>query len=90
MNYNIVNMRYDKYCLSILFARFYDDGFEALLLTPPAERCELCGAHPVEFEIKTDNGDALRRCPACFEEARRTFTKIRWVEVNGGPGETHT
>ena len=48
---------------------------------PPAEPCELCGAHPVEYIIKTDDGTVLRRCPSCFREMRNMFIKVRWVEV---------
>lgn len=47
----------------------------------PAEPCELCGAHPVEYIIKTDDGGILRRCPSCFREMRNMFTKVKWVEV---------
>jgi len=50
---------------------------------PPAEPCELCGAHPTEYIIKTDDGSILRRCSSCFEELRRLCVKVKWVEVGG-------
>ena len=47
---------------------------------PPAEKCEFCGAHPVEFEVATEDA-VLRRCPACFEEMRRLFMKVEFREA---------
>jgi len=49
---------------------------------PPAERCEYCGVHPVEFEVATEDA-VLRRCPACFGEMRRLFMKVEWREFTG-------
>ena len=35
----------------------------------PAEKCELCGEHPVEFEFEND-GCAIRRCPSCIDKMK--------------------
>jgi hypothetical protein len=43
---------------------------------PPAEPCEFCGRHPVEYEVATDSS-ILRRCPACFE-ALQGFGKVEF------------
>jgi len=47
-----------------------------------AERCELCGKHPVEFEVNDIHGkQILRRCPACFQKMRKYFRQAVWKEV---------
>jgi hypothetical protein len=61
-----------------------ESGVFFFVRVPPAEPCELCGAHSVEFEIKTDDGAVLRRCLSCFEEMRRSFMKVRWIQVEMG------
>jgi len=35
----------------------------------PAEKCELCGEYPVEFEFENDN-HIIRRCPSCIDKMR--------------------
>jgi len=60
-----------------------EPGTYHYLRVPPGEKCELCGAHPVEYEIQIDDGSILRRCSNCFEELRRMFTAVKWVEVEG-------
>jgi predicted transcriptional regulator len=51
----------------------------------PAEPCELCGEHPVEYEILIDDDSVLRRCLQCFSELRHSFTKVKFLEkpLNG-------
>jgi predicted transcriptional regulator len=47
---------------------------------PPSEKCEFCGAHPVEYEVAIEDA-VLRRCPACFENMRRQFKKVEFREA---------
>jgi len=45
----------------------------------PAERCELCGKAPVEYEVEDAlDGTILRRCKSCFDEMRRKFANAEW------------
>ena len=51
----------------------------------PAEPCEFCGRHPVEYEVATDSS-ILRRCHGCFEALRQGFGKVelrRFEEDDG-------
>jgi len=48
---------------------------------PVAERCELCGKYPVEYEINSiRERQILRRCTSCFQKTRKTFTNAVWRE----------
>jgi len=44
---------------------------------PPAEKCEKCGKHAVEYEIIDLDGTVLRRCTACFQDMRVKGLKLR-------------
>lgn len=50
----------------------------------PAEKCELCGKHAVEYEINdVKNRQILRRCQSCFESMRHAFSNSAWKNVGG-------
>ncbi|MCS7115415.1 MAG: bifunctional DNA primase/polymerase [Nitrososphaerota archaeon] len=45
----------------------------------PAEKCELCGRFAVEYIVKDPvSGAVLKRCHACFEQMRHTFSCSEW------------
>jgi hypothetical protein len=46
----------------------------------PGEPCELCGQLAVEWQIKTPQGQVLRRCNNCFVEMRKNLTNADWRE----------
>jgi len=57
----------------------------------PAERCELCGKHAVEFEINDVHGhQILRRCPSCFERIRHDYSMVVWRHAEGEGGYEET
>lgn len=47
----------------------------------PAEKCELCGQFAVEWEIKTPEGNILRRCDRCFSKLRQKMPYADWTEA---------
>jgi predicted transcriptional regulator len=46
----------------------------------PGEPCELCGQLAVEWQIKTPQGQVLRRCNNCFVEMRKNLANADWQE----------
>jgi len=46
----------------------------------PAEPCEQCGEHPVEYEAQLEEGSVLRRCPSCFQKLRSLLRGVEFVE----------
>jgi hypothetical protein len=44
----------------------------------PAEPCELCGQLAVEWEIKTPEGNVLRRCSQCFVKLQKMLANVEW------------
>ena len=59
----------------------------------PAEPCEYCRERPAEFGVTLPQevgGGVLRRCPACFEELRRTLVRVKFLCVGEDPsGSRH-
>lgn len=51
---------------------------------PPAEKCDFCSGHSVEFEIVTPKGDTLRKCPECFKKLRLAFPDAFFKDVREG------
>lgn len=49
----------------------------------PAEPCEQCEQHPVEYEIQLEDGSVLRRCPACFQKLRSLLAGVKVIENEG-------
>ena|GEM_PF-1906739 len=49
----------------------------------PAEPCELCGLLAVEWEIRTQEGNVIRRCNTCFVKMRKTMV-VEWKEEEEG------
>jgi hypothetical protein len=48
----------------------------------PAEPCEYCGVHAVEFEVTLPNGEGkVRKCAGCFEELRFKFNRAEWRAI---------
>ena len=46
----------------------------------PAEPCEQCGERAVEYELRTRDGNVLRKCERCFEKLRQKFKSMIFVE----------
>jgi ribosome-binding protein aMBF1 (putative translation factor) len=44
----------------------------------PAEPCELCGQLAVEWEVKTLEGNVLRRCSQCFVKLQKMLANVEW------------
>jgi len=44
----------------------------------PAEPCEQCGLHPVEYEVYPPNAEPLRKCPECFKQLELKFAAAEW------------
>jgi len=47
---------------------------------PPSEPCELCGKHPIEYEVFRDDMMILGRCPRCFEKMRSELKTTKFIE----------
>lgn len=46
---------------------------------PPTEPCEQCGAHATEYVVQMPDGDALRRCPSCFQKLRSMLRSFEFI-----------
>ena len=48
---------------------------------PPGEPCERCGKHSVEYLIKYDFINSVKRCEACFQKARIESPNSRFIRM---------
>jgi len=64
-------------------AVFPEDPLEALYQRiKPAEPCDLCGRHPVEYMIYMSDETLLERCPACFKGLQASFPRMKFTKVS--------